>query len=135
MIRLLLVWLLFWAVYRLGRHVERHALSSSPETTRTDIADDSATTRGPPRRRQTSRTPHRKRATRRITVRSWRRPCPHCLMVWLSAHPRGPRRDVCDLPGVSAEGRRDAVSRVGIRSWTVRHVPTIGHGLPAVVRV
>ena len=79
MIRLLFVWLLFWAVYRLGRHVERHALSSPPETTRTERADDSAATPRPQRRSRTSRTPPRKRATGRITVRSWRRPCPHCL--------------------------------------------------------
>ncbi len=78
MIRLLFVWLLFWAVYRLGRHVERHAVSSPPAT-RTETADDSAATSGTRRRSRRSRTPHRKRATGRITVRSWRRPCPHCL--------------------------------------------------------
>ncbi len=78
MIRLLLFGLLFLAVYRLGRHVERHAVSSPPATTRTETADSSAATRGPQRRGRKSRTPPRKRATGRITVRSWRRPCPHC---------------------------------------------------------
>ena len=78
MIRLLLVGLLLWGVYRLGRHVERHALYAPPETTRTETADASAATRGTPRRGRRSRTPHRKRATGRITVRSAHRPCPHC---------------------------------------------------------
>lgn len=78
MIRLLFVWLLFWAVYRLGRHVERHALSSPPATTRTETADHSAATPRPPRRRRKLGTTQRRRATGRITVRSWRRPCPHC---------------------------------------------------------
>ena len=78
MIRLLFVWLLFWAVYRLGRHVERHEISSPPATTRNETAAASAATRGPHRRGRTSRTPHRKRATGRITVRSWRPACPHC---------------------------------------------------------
>ncbi len=78
MIRLLLVGLLVWGVYRLGRHVERAALSAPPATTRTAAADDGAATPGNRRRRRQSRTPNRKRATRRITVRSWRRACPHC---------------------------------------------------------
>ena len=78
MIRLLLVGLLFLAVYRLGRHVGRHAPYSPPETTRTETADDSAATSGTRSRGRTSRTPHRKRATGRVTVRSGRRPCPHC---------------------------------------------------------
>ena len=78
MIRLLLVGLLFLAVYRLGRHVERHAVSSPPETTRTETTDDRAATRGPHRRGRVVRTPTRKRATGRITVRPWYRPCPHC---------------------------------------------------------
>ena len=78
MIRLLLVGLLFLAVYRLGRHVERHAVSSPPAITGTETADDSAATRGTHRRGRRTRTPHRKRATGRITVRGWRRACPHC---------------------------------------------------------
>ena len=78
MIRLLLVGLLVWGVYRLGRHVERHALSVPPVPISTEMVTDSAPTRGTRRRRRQSRTPHRKRATRRITVRSWRRACPHC---------------------------------------------------------
>ncbi len=78
MIRLLLVGLLLWGVYRLGRHVERHAVSSPPATTGTATADDSAATRGPQRRRRKLGTTQRRRATGRITVRSWRRSCPHC---------------------------------------------------------
>ena len=74
MIRLLL----FLAVYRLGRHVERHAVSSPPATTIMETADDRAATPGTRRRARRSRTPHRKRATGWITVRSWRRACPHC---------------------------------------------------------
>ena len=65
MIRLLLVGLLFLAVYRLGRHVERHAVSSPPETTRTETTDDRAATRGPHRRGRVVRTPTQKRATGR----------------------------------------------------------------------
>ncbi len=78
MIRLLLVGLLLWGVYRLGRHVERHVLYAPPAPIRTETVNDSAATRGTPRRRRRSRTPHRKRATGGITVRSAHRPCPYC---------------------------------------------------------